>query len=327
MHTTAYRDRHVLITGGTGFIGSNLAQALVSEKAHVTLLSRSDTHLKFIQDILANAQREGVELNIIIGDLRDEELMKQVVQGKDYVFNFAAQVSHLDKGVVSLEDLDINVRGQLTLLEALRCHNREAKVIFSSTRMVYGDDAQNPIHEDSPTNPTTLYGIHKLAAEKYHLSYFHRYGIRTVILRVGNPYGDRQHFSKGLYSLPGYFMRRAMNDETIEICSDGKQYRDYLYIGDLVEILMRAGATPITDGKIYNTGSGVRSTFGEMVQTIAKVVKTGRFVAAENVQASSGDSYYLDITRLSNDIGWRPVTSLKEGMVRMHTFAEKYPCK
>jgi UDP-glucose 4-epimerase len=162
-------------------------------------------------------------------------------------------------------------------------------------------------------------------AEKYHLAYHKRYGLRATILRIGNPYGDRQHFSSGLYSLPGWFMNRAMNGETIEILSDGKQERDYIYIGDLTELMLRAAATEKTDGKIYNAGIGVKKTFGEMIKGIGKTVKKGVFVSAKKPQSQKHDSYFLDISALAKDLKWKPRTKLEDGLKKMHAFAKNIP--
>lgn len=327
MKKAEFKGKKVLITGGTGFIGSNLASALIPLGPHITLLAHSDANLRYIKDIVDLAKNKKAPLEIVIGDLRDAELMEKLVKDKDIIFNLAAKVSHMDKGVVSYEDLDINVRGQLTLLEACRMFNLKVKIIFSSSRMVYGEYTKNPIKEKHPTEPTTLYGTHKLAAEKYHLTYYQRHGIRVTILRIGNPYGDRQHVSKGLYSLPGWFMNRAMKGETVEIQSDGKQNRDYIYIGDLVEIMLRSAVSDKTDGRIYNVGSGVRSTFGEMVEAIARTVKKGKFIYVAKPQPQEHDSYYLDITRLKKDLGWKPKTGLRAGVKRMYEFAKKHPKK
>lgn len=320
MNKKGFKGKRVLLTGGTGFIGSNVAAALIPLGAEITLLANSENNLDHIEDITN-------DVVLVVGDIRDAELMQKLVKDKDIIFNLAAKVSHMDKGVVSYEDLDINVRGQLTLLEACRLHNPNVKIIFSSTRMVYGEGAKNPLKETMPTHPTTLYGIHKLAAEKYHLTYHNKYGLRSTILRIGNPYGDRQHFSSGLYSLPGWFMHRAMNGETIEILSDGKQHRDYLYIGDLVEVILLVALSEKTDGEIYNVGSGIRHTFGDMVKAIAETVKSGKFVYAEKPQSNKKDSYSLDISKLKKHLGWKPKTDLKKGLKKMHEFAKKHPRK
>ena len=324
-HQSYYKGKKVLITGGTGFIGSNLAVALISCGAHITLLSTSHEHISRITDVLDLADKNNISLELVYGDIRDAELMQKIVEGKDIIFNLAAKVSHMDKGVVSYEDLDINVRGQLNLLEACRLKNPQVKIIFTSTRMVYGELTKNPIAESHPTEPTTLYGVHKLAVEKYYLIYARRYELQPIILRIGNPYGDRQHFSSGLYSLPGWFMSRAMKGEAIEILSDGKQLRDYIYIGDLIEIFLRVGATDACVGNVYNAGSGEPTTFGEMIEAIGNTVGTGKFVYSSNPARSDHDSYTLDISKLTKAIGWHPTTTLEEGVLKMFEFAKRHP--
>ncbi len=317
--------KKILVTGGSGFIGSNLAHRLVSLKAAVTLLVHTDSGIALIKDIVATAEKNKIPFSIVTGDIRDQTFMDTVVKDKEIIFNLAAKVSHMDKGVVSYEDLDVNCRGQLTLLEACRVHNPKVKIVFSSTRMVYSSNVTSPITETAATDPLTLYGIHKLTAEKYHLAYYHRYGIRSTILRIGNPYGDRQHFSKGLYSLPGWFMNRAMKGETIEILSDGTQIRDYTYIEDLVEIMIRVALSEKTNGEIYNCGNGSRHTFGEMVSAIATTVGKNAFVYAKNPSSGAIDSYYYDVSKLTKAIDWQAQTDLVTGMKRMYEFAKAHP--
>lgn len=326
---TTYKGKNILITGGSGFIGSNIIAGLLGTGANLTVLVHSRQKWNEIRKTFDKKAITAHAFTLVVGDIRDEKLMKKLVKNKDIIFNLASKVSHMDRGVISYDDLDINVHGQLILLEACRLYNPHVKIIFTSTRMVYGDYAKSPLRETYPTHPTTLYGIHKLTAEKYHLAYYKKHGIRSTILRIGNPYGDRQHMSSGLYSLPGWFMNRAMNGETIEILSDGKQKRDYIYIGDLVTIMLRTALTEVTNGKIYNAGSGISTTFGEMVDTIADTVETGTFVYADNPIPThkTGDTYSFDISKLVKDVGWKPTTKLKDGVRRMYEFAKKFPYK
>jgi nucleoside-diphosphate-sugar epimerase len=326
MKSSIYSGKKVLITGGTGFIGRNLAYRLLKEGAEVTALAHSEISLDSIKYLRTELDKEEFKFKTVVGDIREAGLMKLLVADKDYIFDLAALVSHKDKGILPLEDIDVNTRGHITILEALQTKNRIAKVIFSSTRMVYGDDAPNPIQETAPTNPLTYYGISKLATEKYFALFHKRFGIPMTILRIANPYGDSQHFSTGSYSIPGWFMQRAMNGETVVVRSDGKQERDYIYIGDLIEAMLRIASSDKTSGKIYNVGSGVRSTFGEMVHELSQVVKTGKFEYAQNPVSENG-SYYFDISRLVEDLKWRPTTTLREGVEKMYAFAKQYPIK
>ena len=312
-----YNGKKVLVTGGTGFIGNNLINTLKKLGANITLVSRD------VKSLI-----EGVEL--ITGDIRDQSVMNKAVIDKEIIFNLAAQVSHMDKNIISYEDLDINCRGQLTLLEACRIHNPKVKIVFSSTRMVYGENTKNPIKETHSTNPVTIYGIHKLTAEKYHLAYNAKYNIPCTILRIGNPYGDGQHFSKGLYSMPGWFMNQAINNKTVEILSSGKQIRDYIYIGDLVETMLRVALSSKTNGQIYNCGTGTKHTFGEMLQTISNTVGSGNFFYSKkspNHKIPIADSYCFDVSKLKKTLGWSAKTSLQEGIRYMYEYAKKYPNK
>ncbi len=310
-----YKGKKILVTGATGFIGSNLVDRLVKLNADVTILTRnSNLNLKNVK--------------VIIGDIRDIDIIKKAVVGKDIIFNLAAQVSHMDKNIVSYEDLDINCRGQLVLLESCRLYNPKVKIVFSSTRMVYGENTNNPITEDHPTRPLSIYGIHKLTAEKYHLTYHEKYAINCTILRIGNPYGDKQHNSKGLYSLPGWFMDKAIKGEVVEITSSGKQIRDYIYIGDLIEILIRVGLSAKTNGQIYNCSSGIKHTFGEMVKEIANIVNDSKFVyinKGKKEDNNVSDSYYLDVNKLKKDINFRAKIKLSEGVKLMYKYAKKHP--
>lgn len=320
MSKNYFKDKEILITGGTGFIGSNLAIALANLGAQVTLLARTK---KSMDDFPQTPSK----INLITGDIRDAKAVEDAVSKKNIIFNLAAQVSHMDKGIASYEDLDINCRGQLTVLEACRTHNPTAKILFSSTRMVYSSHLNKHIKESDPTEPATLYGIHKLTAERYHLLYYNRYGLKTTIVRIGNPYGDRQNQSKGLYSLPGWFMNKAINKEAIAIWGDGTQVRDYIYIGDLISAFIAICKSKKTNGQIYNCGSGVGSQFKEMVEHIATITGSDKVIHTkwpDHYPKNTDDSYSLDISKLKKDTNWTPTTSLKKGIQKMYNYHKKY---
>lgn len=312
-----YRGKKALITGGAGFLGSNLAHALVSLGAEVTILDSMKSlyggNLFNLRDI-----RDGVKF--VLGDIRDKALVAELVVGKDVIFNFAAQVSYIDSSKIPFEDLDVNCGGHLTILEACRNMNPQVKVIFSSSRMVLGKILEDPMTESHPTNPLSLYGIHKLAAEKYHLMYHKDYGIPTVVLRVTNPYGVRQQIKHSKYSIPGWFMRLAMEGKPIKIFGDGAQIRDYVYVSDIVDAFLGVGAREEAVGEVYNCGSGVSTRFRDMVECIVDVVGSGSLEYVpwpENYERVETGDFRTDITKLSNAIDWRPSISLREGMERM----------
>ncbi len=315
-----YSGKKALIIGGLGFLGSNLAHTLVQLGAKVTILDNLAPlyggNLFNIEDI-----RDKVEVRQ--GDVRDQEALPPLVKDADIIFNFAAQVSHIDSGSIPFEDLDINCRGHLTVLESVRLHNPKAKVVFSSSRLVLGKIVEDPITESHPTDPLSLYGVHKLTAEKYSALYFKNHAIRTAVVRITNPYGERQQIKHSKYSIPGWFMRLAMQGETITIFGDGSQLRDYIYATDIAEALALVGICDATDGQLYNLGSGKSVPFKEMVDSIVRIVGSGAVAYVpwpENYEKEETGSCEITIEKIERDTGWKPKTSLEEGISRMHAY-------
>lgn len=317
-------QKKILITGGLGFIGSNLAIRLVSLGAKVTILDSMNPlyggNLFNIHDIKDKAE-------VIIGDIRDKELVDKSVKNKDVIFDFAAQIRHTDSINMPFEDLAVNCGGRLNILEACRNFNRDVKIVFSSSRMVYGKAEKKLIDEKHPTNPLGLYGIHKLAAEKYFLTYFNDFGIRSSILRISNPYGERQQIKHGKYSIPGYFLGLAMKGENIKIFGDGMQLRDYIYISDLVDALVFVAFSEKTNGEIYNCAFGKFSYFKEMAEEIIRVVGKGKIEYTpwpeEYRLVETGDSE-MDISKLVAASGFSPKIGLKDGIGKIFEYYSKY---
>src|SRR3989338_1664816 len=222
-----YNGKKILITGGCGFIGSSVAHALVKMGARITVI---DALLPLYGGNLFNLHGIKSKIQYVNGDIRDSALMNRLVLGKDFIFHFAAQVSHSDSTNDPLLDLDINCLGTLNLLEACRHGNSGVKIIFSSSRFVYGKILRNPVTENHLVNPLNTYGIHKLTSEKYFSFYWNNFGIRSAIVRIPNPYGPRQQMKHSKYALVGWFNRLAMDGKAIRIFGDGKQKRDYIYI-------------------------------------------------------------------------------------------------
>ena len=259
-----FAGKNVLITGGLGFIGSNLARALVQAGATVTIL---DALLPPYGGNRFNVADIEDQLTLVDGNIMDEDLMQQQVAGKDYIFHLAGQVGYLDAKEKPFVDLDFNGRGNLILLEAIKEHASQARVLFSSSRLVYGKIQQLPVGEDHPTEPLSLYGIHKLLAEKYFAYYAHNFDVHGVTVRVPNPYGPRQQVKHARYSIVGWFLRQAMEDKTIQVYGDGSQLRDYIYIDDIVSALLLA-ILEGEEGAVYNIGSHEKLSFGDMVDAI-----------------------------------------------------------
>ncbi len=316
-----YKGKKVLITGGLGFIGSNLAHKLVELGAEVTVIDNlaplyggNDFNIKDIKD----------KIKVIIGDIRDWQLIDKIVIDKDIIFNLAAQVSYIDSINIPFEDLDINCKGHLTILESCRKLNKNVKIVFSSSRLALGKIIENPITEEHPTNPLSLYGIHKLTAEKYCYFYYKNHNLKTTVLRITNPYGKRQQIKHSKYSIPGWFMRLAMEGKTISIFGKGTQKRDYIYIDDLVDAFLYAGISEKTNGQIYNCGSGKSIEFRKMVENIVKLVGNGKVEYIpwpDNYEKDeTADKIETSIKKIYKDTGWKPKTELKNGLKEMFNY-------
>lgn len=318
-----FQDKQVLITGGLGFIGSSIANALVPLGATVTVV---DAMLPLYGGNYFNVEDIKDQIEVVEGDIRDMDLMQQLVKGKDYVFNLAAQVSYIDSKDEPFLDLDINGKGHLTVLEAVRTQAPQAKVLFSSSRMVYGRILSTPVREEHPTDPLSLYGIHKLLGEKYYRYYSATFGIHTVSVRIPNPYGPRQQMKHSKYSIVGWFLRQAMENQTIRIFGDGTQERDYLYIDDIVDAFLHLAVQGET-GQVYNIGTHERIRFIDMVEAILREVKSGQKEHVpwpENYEKNETGNYIADTTKIETLTGWHPQISLDAGIKRMADYYQQY---
>ncbi len=315
-----YKGVRVLITGGLGFIGSNLAHLLVEHGAKVTIL---DNLAPLYGGNLFNVHGIKNKIIVVIGDIRDKKIIDKLVKNTDIIFDFAAQVSPIDSGTIPFEDLDVNCRGHLMILEACREHNPKAKLLFSSSRLALGKIIHSPVTENHPTTPLNLYGTHKLTVEKYYHLYHKNYGLRTVVFRLTNPYGERQQIKHSKYSVPGWFMRLAMEGKTIQIFGEGTQMRDYTHVSDITRAFALAGLSDKTVGKIYNCGLGTSVELKEMVETIVEIVGSGSIKHIpwpENYGKEETGSSESDISQLRSDLNWNPKIGLKEGLTRMYEY-------
>ncbi len=320
---TTYNNKKVVITGGLGFIGSNIAHQLVELGAEVVIV---DALLAMYGGNTFNVEGIGDKIELVDGDVRDLEVMNEAVEGADYIIHLAGQVSYLDAKIKPFDDLDINGRGTLTVLEAMREFAPRGRILFSSSRLVYGKIMSLPVGEDHPTNPLSLYGIHKLLGEKYMNYYAHEFGLGAVSLRIPNPYGPRQQMKHSKYSIVGWFMRQAMEGATINIFGDGEQERDYLYIDDLVTaillVLSRGQA-----GEAYNVGTRERVKFGEMVDAVIKAVGSGQKEQVpwpENYEKNETGDYAADTSKLTKLTDWQAAVSLEAGIKKMVDYYQKY---
>ncbi len=318
-----YKNKNVLITGGLGFIGSNLAHKLVSLDANVKII---DNLNPLYGGNLFNLFGIENKIEIVKQDIRESETIRSLIENADIIFHLAAQVSYIDSLNMPFEDLDLNARTTLNILEICRKYNPKVKIIFSSSRMVYGKADKPLINENCETNPLSLYGIHKLTSEKYFLMYYKDFGIPCSILRLTNPYGPRQQIKHSKYSLVGWFIRQAMENKVIKIYGDGLQLRDYIYVDDIVDAMIKSAASDHSVGEIINIGSGVSSRFSDMVHSVINIVKSGKVEYIpwpENYEKIETGDISVDISKLQELTAWKPKVSLAEGISLTYEYYKK----
>ncbi len=317
-----FKGKSVLITGGLGFIGSNLAIRLVREGASVMLI---DSLIPDYGGNLFNIEPIKDQVRVNIADVRDATSMNQLVRGHDYLFNLAGQISHIDSMRDPYTDLDINCRAQLSILEACRYHNPGIKIVYAGTRQVYGVPEYLPVDEKHLLRPTDVNGINKMAGEWYHILYHNVYGIRTVSLRLTNTYGPRLLMKHNRQGFIAWFVRQAIDNQEIQIFGDGRQLRDMNYVDDVVEAMLQAAVQDDgVNGGIFNLGNNPACSLIEFVETLLCVAqecgvgKGGyRLVPfpGEKKRIDIGD-YYGDYRKIETTLGWAPVIGLEEGLRR-----------
>ena len=320
----AFAGKQVLITGGLGFIGSNLARRLVGLGAEVLLV---DSLIPAYGGNLFNI--DGIEdrVRVNIADVRDEHGMNYLVQGHDFIFNLAGQVSHIDSMRDPYTDLEINCRSQLSILEACRKNNPAVKVLYAGTRQQYGRPQYLPVDEDHPMQPTDINGVNKMAGEWYHIVYNRVYGMRTCSLRLTNTYGPRMLVKHNRQTALGWFVRLALDDQEIQIWGDGEQLRDYDYIDDVVDAFLRAAASEQSCGQIYNLGGRRPISHLELIETLVSVAGSGRYRLVpwppERKRIDIGD-VYSTYRRVHEALGWEPQVDLREGLEWTVAFYRQY---
>lgn len=312
----------VLITGGMGFIGSNLAIRLVEEGADVTIL---DSMLDDYGANLYNIEPVKNRLHINFSDMRDEHSLRYLVRGKDFIFNLAGQVSHQDSMKEPFMDMEVNLRAQLSLLETCRHYTPNVVIIYSSTRQIYGKPHYLPVDEKHPLLPPDVNGINKLASEYYHSLYTRVYGLKTISLRLTNTYGPRQLIKNSRQGFIGWFVNRAVTDNTIELFGTGEQLRDFTYVTDVVEAMCLAAKNPVTYGKVYNL-SGECASLKKVAEMLIRHTGTGKIKIVpfpeERKKIDIGD-FYGTSELLHKDTGWSPQISLNDGLRRTVEYYRK----
>ena len=306
----------MLVTGGLGFIGSNLARRLADAGADVTLVDslipQYGGNPFNIRDI-----RDRVTVNIT--DVRDAHAMAYLVQGQDYLFNLAGQTSHLDSMTDPKTDLDINAAAQLSILEACRHRNPGVKVVFASTRQLYGKPEYLPVDEDHPVRPADVNGINKLAGEWYHLLYNNVYGLRGCALRLTNTYGPGMRVKDARQTFLGIWIRNLIEGRPIQVFGDGLQLRDFNYVDDVVDALMLAATHDGAAGRVFNLGSAEVINLKDLAAMLIRLHGAGSYEVVpfppERKAIDIGD-YYSDFSRIRVELGWTPAVGLEAGLAR-----------
>lgn len=319
-----FKGKNVLITGGLGFIGSNLAHRLVDLEANVLIV---DSLIPQYGGNLFNVHDIKDKITINIADIRDQHGMNYLVRDHDYIFNLAGQVSHIDSMEDPYTDLDINCRAQLSLLEACRHHNPSVKIIYAGTRQQYGKPIYVPVDEKHLQRPTDVNGINKMAGEWYHILYNNVYGLKATSLRLTNTYGPRQLMKHNRQGFISVFIRQAIIGEKILIFGDGKQIRDFNYVDDVVDALLLAAAYEDCDGQIFNLGGDEPMMLIDFVKLLQELAGGGEFELVpfppEKKIIDIGD-YYGDYRKIRATLGWKYRTTMREGLTRTLEYYRKY---
>lgn len=314
----------ILITGGLGFIGSNLARRLVELGAGVTLV---DSLIPEYGGNLFNIEDLKDRVRVNITDVRDPYAMAYLVKGHDYLFNLAGQTSHLDSMSDPFTDLNINATAQLSILEACRLHNPSLRIVFASTRQIYGKPQYLPVDEMHPVCPADVNGINKLSGEWYHILYNNVYGIRACALRLTNTYGPGMRVKDARQTFLGVWIRNLIEGKPIGVFGDGLQLRDFNYVDDVVDALLITAKAPEADGQVFNLGGVEHISLKDLARLMVELHRGGEFrivpFPSERKTIDIGD-YYGDYSKIRSTLGWEPQIPLREGLERTLTYYHRH---
>lgn len=315
VNSGTFQEKRVLITGGLGFIGSNLARRLVGLGAEIVLL---DSLIPEYGGNLFNIAGIEEQVRINISDVRDEHAMRYLVRDQDYLFNLAGQTSHMDSMEDPYADLEINCRSQISILEACRKHNPSIKIVFASTRQIYGKPQSLPVNEDHLLRPVDVNGINKMAGEAYHILYNNVFGITSCALRLTNTYGPRMRVKDARQTFLGVWMRALVENRPFEVW-EGRQLRDFTYVEDAVDALLLAAACPQANGKTFNLGGDSVVSLKELADLLIEANGGGHYVVcsypSDRKRIDIGD-YYGDYSRIRGAVGWSPRVGLRDGLAK-----------
>jgi UDP-glucose 4-epimerase len=324
MNNTYFSGKRILVTGGLGFIGSNLASRLADLGADVLLV---DSLIPEYGGNSFNIAGYENRLKVNIADVRDEFSMAYLVQDRDLLFNLAGQTAHLDSMRDPYTDLDINCRAQLSILEACRKHNPGIKIVYAGTRQIYGKPEYLPVDERHLLHPTDVNGINKMAGEWYHILYNNVYGIRSVSLRLTNTYGPRMRVKDARQTFLGIWIRRIIEGQPIDVFGDGTQLRDFNYVDDVVNVMLQCAISQEANGQVFNLGSDETINLRDLAALLVQVNGGGEYrlvpFPPDRKVIDIGD-YYADFSRIRGRLGWAPHVGLREGLARTLEFYRQH---
>ncbi|MCB0335434.1 MAG: NAD-dependent epimerase/dehydratase family protein [Bdellovibrionales bacterium] len=314
-----FANKKVLITGGIGFIGSNLAIELVNQGAEVTLV---DSMIPLYGAKLFNVEPIKDQVHINFSDIRDSHSLGFLVQNKDYIFSLAGQLSHIDSMTDPFTDLEINCSSQLSLLECCRHNKVNPKIVFASTRQLYGKPQYLPVDEKHPLQPVDVNGINNLAAEQYYTLYHQVYGMRTVSLRLTNTYGPRMDVNSTSKGFLGVFMRLVLDGKDLKLFGDGQQRRDFNYVDDVVSALLIAAEQDSIDGGVFNLSHPVPYSLQTVVEYLQEIAPINYEIVPfpeDRKKIDIGD-YFGSSALFEEKTGWKPTIDLREGLQKTYEF-------
>jgi len=314
LNEEVFLNKNVIISGGLGFIGSNLAIRLVECGAVVTII---DSLIPEYGGNLWNIEPVKDKIKINISDVRDEYSIQNLIQGQDYFFNLAGQTSHLDSMHNPFTDLEINSKAQLSILEACKKYNPGIRIIFASTRQLYGKPQYLPVDEKHPLFPVDVNGINKLSGEWYHIVYNNVYDIKTSILRLTNTFGPRMRIKDARQTFLGIWIRNLIEDKPIIIYGDGSQIRDYNYIDDVVDAFLTVAGSDHWNGSIFNLGNDHPISLLTTAELMIEENHAGNYnfksFPSDLKKIDIGD-FYSDFSKIKNSLGWNPQVTIRAGM-------------
>jgi UDP-glucose 4-epimerase len=315
----------ILVTGGLGFIGSNLARTLVDRGCQVTLV---DSLIPAYGGRLENVADFADRVSVNVSDVRDIHSLRYLVQGQDVLFNLAGQTSHIDSMTDPFTDLDINCRSQLAILEACREHNPGIRIVFAGTRQIYGRPQYLPVDERHPVVPVDVNGINKAAGEWYHLLYAQVYGLTATVLRLTNTFGPRMRVRDARQTFLGYWFRLLIEGKTLPIYGDGTQRRDLNYVDDVVEALILAATREEAKGKTYNLGGSEIVSLRELAEILVDVNGAGDWELVpfpKDREAIDIGDYFGTYDLIKSELGWEPRVGVREGVAKAIEFFRSRP--